>query len=77
MTANTPHEVARLKTRLNPGLNVGRWLLLAQTAEVLVDVGEQRHFDKPRADFSGGRLKRVALIEDPDQLPDNDMLTAA
>jgi len=51
------------------------WLLLAQPLGVLVDVGEQRDFDEPRAGFSGGRLKRVALIEDRDQVRDDDILT--
>jgi hypothetical protein len=74
MTADPLHQVAGLKSRLDPGLDVGCWLLLAQPASVLVDVDEQRDFDEPRADLSGGRLKRVALIEDRDQLWDDDIL---
>ena len=34
----------------------------------------RRDFDEPRADFSGGRLKRVARIEDRDQLRNDDIL---
>lgn len=75
MTADLLHQVAGLKTRLDPGLDVGCWVLLAQPTGVLVDVDEQRDFEVPRADFSGGRLKRVALIEDRDQLRDDDILT--
>ena len=42
---------------------------------MLLDVDEQCDFDEPRADFSGRGLKRVALIEDRDQLRDDDILT--
>jgi hypothetical protein len=52
MTADPVHQVAGLKNRLDPGIDVGCWLLLAQPTGVLVDVDEQRDFDKPRADFS-------------------------
>lgn len=66
MTADPLHQVARFKTRLDPGLDIGCRLLPAHAAAVLVDVSDQRDLDESGAGLGGRRLKRVALIKDRD-----------